>query len=167
VQRLPYASSTIGLNPDQYSIITTILQDVCAIIAQAMEKYLPDASSGLNMACSIQPLSQNIFSAPFTGFVLNLSCSTMGHRDRADDTVCVVLPFGQFTGGQFAEYETGLVLQIMTGDFFIFPSSKITHFNLPYSGRRGSVVFHSDARSASWIKDRNGWIHQMNTTFLS
>lgn len=91
----------------------------------------------------------------------------MGHKDRADDAVCVVLPFGHFTGGQFVQYETGLVLPIMPGDFFIFPSSKITHFNLPYSGHRGSVVLHSDASSASWIKDRNGWIQHMNTTFLS
>lgn len=28
------------------------------------------------------------------------SYATMGHRERADNAVCVVLPFDQFTGGQ-------------------------------------------------------------------
>jgi hypothetical protein len=97
------------------------------------------------------PLDKNIFSAPFTGFVLNLTCTTMGHQDNADDTLCVVIPFGSFTGGEFVEYETGLVLNIMPGDFFAFSSSKITHFNLPYCGCRGSLEFHSDAHSL-WIK---------------
>lgn len=90
-----------------------------------------------------------IFFAPFTGFVLNLNCTTMGHLDGADDTLCVVLLFGNFTGGEFVEFETGLIFNIMPGDFFAFPSSKITHFNLPYSGCRGSLVFHSDGHSES------------------
>lgn len=98
-----------------------------------------------------------IFFVPFTGFVLNLNCTTMGHLDGADDTLCVVLPFGNFTGGEFVEFETGLIFNIMPGDFFAFPSSKITHFNLPYSGCRGSLVFHSDGHSELWIQDHNGW----------
>ncbi|KAG2039337.1 hypothetical protein BDR03DRAFT_1008971 [Suillus americanus] len=64
-QRLPYPSNTIHLNPDQYSSITNILQDFCSIVAQAIEKYLPDTYSHLNLACSIMPLDENIFSALF------------------------------------------------------------------------------------------------------
>ncbi|KAG2337845.1 hypothetical protein BDR05DRAFT_894621, partial [Suillus weaverae] len=167
MQRLPYPSNTILLNPNQYSVITNILQDVCAIVAEAIEKYLPDEYSHLDLACSLMPLDENVFSAPFTGFVLNLSCTTLAHKDRTDGTLCVVLPFGQFTGGEIVEYETGLVINLMAGDFFAFPSARITHFNLPYSGCRGSLVFHSDLHSASWVKDRNGWSEHIHTTFTS
>ncbi|KAG1766008.1 hypothetical protein EV702DRAFT_981137, partial [Suillus placidus] len=117
-------------------------------VVQAIENYLPDTYSHLNLACSIMPLDKNSFSSPFTEFVLNLNYTTMRHLDKVDDTLCVVILFGSFTRGEFVEYEIGLVLNIM-GDFFAFPSSRITHFNLLYSGCRGSLVFYSNAHLAS------------------
>ncbi|KAG2737612.1 hypothetical protein P692DRAFT_20761328 [Suillus brevipes Sb2] len=167
MQRIPYASSTIHANREQYSVLAEILQDICRLIGQAMEKYLPDVYSQLSFVCSLLPMGEHPVTAPFTGLALNIQCNTAGHLDGDDCLVCCVIPFGQYSNGQFVQYETGLVFDIVPGDFFIFPSGKITHFNLHFSGFRGSLVLHSDALTDSWVKDRNGWINHMNTTFDS
>ncbi|KAG2337011.1 hypothetical protein BDR05DRAFT_895889, partial [Suillus weaverae] len=164
-QRIPYASSTIQSNTEQHFILTEIIWDVCNLVAQAIEKYLLDQYSQLNFVCSLLPMGENPVTAPFTGMVLNIQCATIGHWDAEDVLICVVLLFGHFQNGQFVQYETGLILDVLPGDFFIFPSSKITHFNLHFSGFRGSLVLHSDARTDSWVNHRNGWEKHMNTSF--
>jgi len=64
-------------------------------------------------------------------------------------------------GGELALLEPGLVLDLQNGDAVLFPSGKISHFNMHYKGMRASLVFHSDSSSRSWIKDRNGWNHNI------
>lgn len=81
--------------------------------------------------------------------------------DSNDDRICVVIPFGAFRGGELVLHEMGLVIELQEGDIIIFPSSKLTHFNLHFTGVRGSVVMHSDKEVKSWIKDRNGWDKHM------
>ncbi|KAG2357522.1 hypothetical protein BDR07DRAFT_1380057 [Suillus spraguei] len=85
MQRIPYASSTIHANQEQYSILAEIIQDICRLIAQAIEKYLPDVYSRLNFVCSLLPMGENPVTAPFTGLVLNIQCTTTGHLDAEDD----------------------------------------------------------------------------------
>lgn len=94
---------------------------------------------------------------PFPGFVLNLQVATEAHTDTNDDTICVVIPFGDYTGGELVLHEAGIVLELVEGDILIFPSYRLTHYNLHFKGVRGSVVMHSDSKVKSWIKDRNGW----------
>ena len=53
--------------------------------------------------------------------------------------------------------ELGIILPLCHGDFTVFPSCDITHFNLHYSGRRCSIVLHTDWEMAKWMADRNGW----------
>ncbi|KAG2355760.1 hypothetical protein BDR07DRAFT_1381281 [Suillus spraguei] len=72
MQRIPYASSTIHANQEQYSILAEIIQDICRLIAQAIEKYLPDVYSRLNFMCSLLPMGENL-------------CTTTGHLDAEDD----------------------------------------------------------------------------------
>ena len=83
--------------------------------------------------------------------------STKGHRDGKDLAACVVLPVGRFVGGGLCLKEAGLVLPLGSGDFVVFPSSKITHFNLHYIGTRISVVCHSDGEGKRWSKAKGGW----------
>jgi len=107
------------------------------------------------------PFNANSPAFPFSGLVVNLCVSTDGHRDLKDKRICVVIPFGEWEGGEICLYELGLVIKLKAGDILIFPSCDITHFNLHFFGLRGSLVLHSDRQGDSWIKDHNGWSSHM------
>jgi predicted 2-oxoglutarate/Fe(II)-dependent dioxygenase YbiX len=95
---------------------------------------------------------------PFGGFVMNFNVSTLIHRDWKDLNLCMVIVISEnYQGGELALLEPGVLLELRNGDMVIFPSSKISHFNMHYSGERASLVFHTDSAAKSWIKDRNGW----------
>ena len=94
---------------------------------------------------------------PFAGFVLNFNVATKGHRDSKDLKLCLVMPIGTFTGGELCLVEPGLVLPLRSGDCVVFPSCKITHFNLHYTGTRASIVCHSDREGLKWVGNRMGW----------
>lgn len=89
---------------------------------------------------------------------------TAAHRDSMDDGICLVLAVGDFEGGELVLYEPGLVIPLQNGDFTIFSSSSISHFNLHYKGSRASVVLHTDREMVKWYRERNGW--STNTTFV-
>lgn len=103
------------------------------------------------------PDNQHAPTYPFLGFVLNLNVSTEAHRDKRDLRACMVLDVGEHSEGDLVLYEPGLVVPLRNGDLIIFPSDKITHFNLHFEGIRASVVLHSDGNGTTWAKDRNGW----------
>lgn len=67
------------------------------------------------------------------------------------------MPIGTFKGGELCLAEPGLVVPLRSGDFFVFPSCSITHFNLLYTGIRASLVCHSDREGVRWAQDYNGW----------
>lgn len=94
---------------------------------------------------------------PFSGFVLNINVITRIHRDWGDQDVCLLLIIQDCSGGELVLVEPGLVLRLSNGDMVLFLSSKISHFNMHFKGKRASLVFHSDKGAAGWIKDRNGF----------
>jgi len=98
---------------------------------------------------------------PFSGFVINLNVTTRIHRDWGDQDICLVLVIKDGIGGELCLMEPGIVLGLRNGDAVVFASSKISHFNLHFIGKRASLVFHSDASATSWVKDRNGWKHNV------
>ena len=67
--------------------------------------------------------------------MLNLNVATKAHRDHKDYLLCLVIPLGEFMGGELCMVETGLVLEIKSGDIVIFPSGDITHYNLHFTGK--------------------------------
>lgn len=73
----------------------------------------------------------------------------------------MVVPIGSFAGGEICLVEPGLVLPLRSGDAVVFPSMDFTHFNLPYTGTRASLVFKSDASGVSWKEHQNGWSSSM------
>jgi len=156
-QRATYLAKAIKDNPERFQSITDILQDVCKIVCDVLQKHLPDAFDRLRVFCEILPLNQMPATYPFPGFVLNIQVCTEAHVDANDDTICVVIPFGPYEGGELVLYEAGLVLEIQEGDILIFPSYRLTHFNLHFTGVRGSVVMHSDKAVTTWNANRNGW----------
>lgn len=60
-------------------------------------------------------------------------------------------------GGDLCFQETHIRLPLRNGDMVIFPSHKISHFNLDFKGERASLVFHSDRSGDKWVEKRNGW----------
>lgn len=95
---------------------------------------------------------------PFAGVVINLNIVTFGHRDEKDLRCCLVIPIGDFEGGELVLVELGLVFELKNGDMILFPSCSITHLNLHYRGHQGSLVLHSDKAGLAYGQwDRNGW----------
>ena len=46
--------------------------------------------------------------------------------------------------------ELGLVFELSQGDVILFRSDILTHYNLEYTGTRGSLVVHSDRHLKNW-----------------
>jgi hypothetical protein len=98
---------------------------------------------------------------PFAGYVLNMNVSTRIHRDVGDQDICLILVVSDCQGGELVLLEPGLVLDLQNGDVVIFTSKDISHFNLHFVGRRASLVLHTDNCSKNWVKDGNGWAHNI------
>jgi hypothetical protein len=160
-QRATHLAKAIKDNPEQFQSITDILEGICKIVCDILQKHLPDAFDQLRVFCEILPLNHMPATYPFPGFVLNIRVCTDAHVDANDNTICVVIPFGTYEGGELVLYEAGLVLEIREGDILIFPSHRFTHFNLHFTGVRGSIVMHSDKEVKSWNVNRNGWDRHM------
>jgi len=92
--------------------------------------------------------------------VVNIGAQLEPHTDPKDEGLCVVIPFGSWKGGELCLYDVGIVLELEPGDVVLFPSDRITHFNLEVEGLRGSLVMASDRDiKGSWMEDRNKWGH--------
>jgi hypothetical protein len=159
-QRIPHVSEIIRAQPEEYEALINALRDICGYIETILSKHLPKEYHSLRVLLEQLPLADRPTTYPFGGFVLNIQVCTEGHVDEADESLCLVIPFGEYQGGDLVLWEPGLVLDLKQGDFILFPSSKITHFNLHFTGFRGSVVMHSDRELRSWA-DKNGWDQHM------
>lgn len=122
-----------------------------------MRADLPDMFDQIQAYTSILPGRTSPPAYPFGGFVLNINIATTGHRDGMDLYACLVIPLGTYQHGELVLYEPGLVLPLRSGDGVIFPSCQISHFNMPYSGTRSSLVCHSDRAGMEWVQGRLGW----------
>lgn len=96
--------------------------------------------------------------APFSNLVVNLNVATKAHRDPMDKQFCLVIPIGEFEGGDLCLYEPGLTLRLSNGDLVVFQSADTTHFNCHFKGHRASFVLSTDKHMDNWIGGRkNGW----------
>lgn len=104
---------------------------------------------------------------------MNLRCVI--HLDKGDkEKFCLVLVLSDCEGGELAFKELGVVLDLQSGDFVIFRSKDLSHFNLHFRGIRFSFVFHTDSHYQLWRgkesseRSRNGWgnnIHFNSSNF--
>ena len=119
---------------------------------------MPEEYCILSMDAEVLPGNAHSIVHPFLSLVINLNVATLAHRDRQDKALCVVLAVGDHTGGELCLYEAGLVLPLRNGDFIAFPSHRLTHFNLHFTGKRASIVLHTDREMEQWTNGgRNGW----------
>ena len=99
---------------------------------------------------------------PFSKLVVNVGAQTEGHTDPKDDGLCVVIPFGEWEGGELCLFQPGLVLELQPGDVVAFPSDRISHFNLEMSGLHGSLVMATDQDNRGWKENKNHWGHAIH-----
>lgn len=126
-----------------------------------LEQYLKPEYDILSIDCAHLPSNQASPVHPFLGFVVNLNIASRCHRDWGDNKFCIVLAIGDFEGGELCLMEAGLVIPMRNGDFTLFLSGDVTHFNLHFKGERASFVLHSDKEIRKWNDDRNGWNHNI------
>ncbi|KAH9919276.1 uncharacterized protein B0H18DRAFT_882126 [Fomitopsis serialis] len=157
-QMLPYPSHAMRKHGEIYENMRHIFEHVFVWVAEQIEQTLPNDFEDLRIDAEVLPGNASPIVYPFLSLVINLNVVTLAHRDSQDKALCVVLPIGDFQGGDLCLYEPGLVLPLRSGDFVAFPSSCITHFNLHFNGHRASLVLHTDKEIDKWTKEgRNGW----------
>ncbi|RPD63948.1 hypothetical protein L227DRAFT_478131, partial [Lentinus tigrinus ALCF2SS1-6] len=131
-QMVPYRSKECFLFQEEYDRLCNCLDQVFTWLQDKMECRLPQLCIDIKAFAEILPGQERSPAYPFSGFVINLNACTKAHRDAKDLQACLVMAIGRFTGGDICLVEPGLVIELRSGDVVIFPSHKITHFNLPY-----------------------------------
>lgn len=117
----------------------------------------PDTFHEISATVDLLPLQDTSPASPFTSIVFNINVSTLAHRDKNDKSACICITVGNPKGGELGLYEPKLLLETCNGDVVVFHSDRYTHFNLPYSGTRGSIVIHADKTGVSYQKNGFGW----------
>ncbi|TFK60397.1 hypothetical protein BDN72DRAFT_779467 [Pluteus cervinus] len=158
-QRIPYQSKDMTNDLEECQILEGILSPITQFLDEQLSQLLPQEHSKLASLGETLPGAATPPAYPFTNFVVNICASTSAHKDSNDEGLCVVIPFGDYTGGELCLYEPGLTFPIQPGDILMFPSSKFTHFNLHFNGFRGSFVLHTDKKLGEWKVQRNHWNH--------
>lgn len=173
---LPYISSDTRKHEHVYKNIGTIFREVFEWVSQQVsfestlavqessfdvhkiEDLFPDEYSGLRLDADSLPGNVHTIAYPFLSVVVNLNVATSAHRDRKDKGLCVVIAIGEFEDGELCLYELGLVVPLRSGDVLLFPSARITHYNIHFRGCRASIVLHTDVEIVKWTHgQRNGW----------
>lgn len=180
-QMLPYMSLDTNKHENVYNNMGNIFGGVFEWIAnqvsspeycehrkrftESLDKIravLPEEYQNLTLHADSLPGNVHTIAYPFLSVVVNLNTATLGHRDRKDKGLCMVMVIGDFEDGELCLYEPGLVVPLRSGDLIVFPSASITHYNTHYSGCRASIVLHTDCEIDKWTHgQRNGWEDNM------
>jgi hypothetical protein len=149
----------VALRNDQEAAraLDDVLADICDHVHSIIATHLPIQYKSIKAFVDVLPLNQSPTSYPFASTVINIQVATEGHADEGDDQICVVIPLGEWEKGSLVLHELGVVLELSEGDVVVFPSCKITHFNLDFEGVRCSIVLFSDKHGKDWVRFRNGW----------
>lgn len=65
-------------------------------------------------------------------------------------------------GGEICLYEPGFVLESANGDWVIFPSQSLTHFNMHFQDIQMSIVFPMNSLGKVWVITYNDWTDFFN-----
>ncbi|SJL16470.1 uncharacterized protein ARMOST_19996 [Armillaria ostoyae] len=160
-QRAPGHSKEFLQDIGEADLLAKLFQNIMSFVNVCA--LLPGIYKELTVFVDHLPLNDHSLAYPFSGFVINVGVATDGHRDGFDKLACVVILFGEWTGGELCLYEAGFVWHLKPWDILIFPSGRITHFNLHFTGLCGSLVMHSDKGGDAWAQGEelgyNGWLH--------
>ena len=173
-QRSPYITKEHHHYHEEYTRFCSAMEEVFQWIAKKVclyytlctvanfnniqiQSHFPEVYGELEMVAEALPGGQHHPQHPFSGLVININACSESHRDQNDFIACLVLPIGDFEGGELCLYEPGVVLPLQNGDIVFFLSFDITHFNLPYTGRRASMVLHTDKGGQRWKENMGHW----------
>ncbi|KAF6745749.1 hypothetical protein DFP72DRAFT_856056 [Ephemerocybe angulata] len=142
--------------PDERDAIYEAFEPLFHWISEKAQATLPDDCQITGGYVDLLPGQQTVACYPFPCLVVNFNVATRLHRDVGDDNFCITVGFTEGLGGDLCLMETGIVCKSRPGDVFAFRSSRMSHFNLDYVGKRISMVFHTDKAAAYWVEGRNG-----------
>ena len=125
------------------------------------ENHLPNEYATLIEVIDVLPGTSHSLFDPMASLVININARTNAHRDAYDMELCLVMPIGDFNGGELVMVEQGLVFPLQNGDIAVFRSAETTHFNMDYTGCRCSFVLQTDREFDKWINYCNGWSSNM------
>ncbi|KAG1844455.1 hypothetical protein F4604DRAFT_1596163 [Suillus subluteus] len=137
-QLVPYISSETLKNQALYEVVLVVFADLFEWIKEHVSNLPAEYEILIEVAREL-PCNSGSLVLPFLSLVFNINMATKGHRDSGDLDLCLVLPIGNFKGGFLAMKEPGLVVELLQGDFIIFQSTWVTHFNTHYQGKRASM----------------------------
>ncbi|KAJ7585762.1 hypothetical protein C8J56DRAFT_892446 [Mycena floridula] len=136
MQSLPYELNFIRENPEGAKIRDTVFPIVQHVVRYVLSTGHISENDELEIIVEHMPFNTSPGAAPFTGYIININVTTDGIS---------VLLYLLVTG------------KMEPLDILIFPSSRITHFNLRHKGKRGSVVMSIDKEFDSWVENQNGY----------
>ncbi|KAH9910943.1 uncharacterized protein B0H18DRAFT_865748, partial [Fomitopsis serialis] len=99
-QLIPYTSKDMEDHRSIYQSLKSILGDVFSWIEHKLQHVLPGEYRHLEATADILPEHHRSLANPFVSLVVNLNVATYAHRDSKDDTICLVLPIGDFKGAE-------------------------------------------------------------------
>lgn len=99
------------------------------LIGNVVFQYIPLFACELTRRVNPQYRLFDIFSL----LILNLTCGCALHKDFRDYGYCVLVPFGDFDGGELVFPKYQIAVKLDPGDVAIFRSSVLEHGNLPYT----------------------------------
>ncbi|KAJ8503305.1 hypothetical protein ONZ45_g10968 [Pleurotus djamor] len=129
---LPRPSADIKLFPKAYQDLQELFHDVFESLRLQLESLLPLEYKIEKMFADIFPGVDISPVFPFSGIVVNLNVQTLIHRDCKDVLLCLVLAIGDFVDGDICFSDPGLRIQLRNGEWIVFDSQRMAHFNMPY-----------------------------------
>jgi len=98
------------------------------------------------------PPGCNKFAGLFAAVVINKLVRTKIHKDLGDIKcgICVIICWGDFEGGELVFTELMSCVPFPAGSIIMFRSAIISHYNLPVTGNRYSMVFTTDKNLFKW-----------------
>ncbi|PPQ99501.1 hypothetical protein CVT26_008394 [Gymnopilus dilepis] len=115
-----------------YKRLVSVFAPLFKWIEVELKCLIPDTFQVLSHFVDILPSNEPSLVYPFSGLVLNINVTTRIHRDWGDHDVCLVVILRDCKGGELCLMEPGHVLNLENGDMVLFPSAKISHFNMHY-----------------------------------
>jgi hypothetical protein len=116
-----------------------------------LRKYWPRVMEMYAAICPTRPDGSPVLpNTDFHEFVLNWDIECNFHTDKSDAGwgFCVVIPFGEFTGGELIFPGLGQSAHLIAGDIMVFPSALLEHGNGKVkTGFRHSLVLNCCANN--------------------
>ena len=112
-----------------------------SLVTRYFAYYFPSVHSRHNAIP--KPVGHQLGS--FAMVALNLDLKTLAHRDKSDcfDGMAVIIPFGNWSGGNLRLHELGLEVQSRPSDLTFFDSHNITHSVSDIIGTRNVALLFS------------------------